>query len=445
MTIGEKLYFVRQLRGAFGSIGAIIPTSRHAARVMAAEVARRRGPKTILEVGPGTGAITAAIIKHLGPADRLVLCEINPGFVAYLRQRFEREPAFRRVRDQVTLHEMSVTALEGRALFDNIVSAIPFTACPPDLVEAIFERYRELLRPGGVLTYIEYAYLRALKRRLHPAARAEAEAVSTILERYIRGYEFRRDTVWRNVPPAWIRNLRFAGPQPADAWNLVPLEHTHRVALGDVPVASDALPLVAGLSGLGLLLGRRSWRRGLLPLLAAATSAWFLRDPYRQMTINPNVAYAASDGRVLAVERIRDARLGEEEWLRIAVFLSLADVHINRAPIAGKVVRVFREPGGYAAANRPRAEHNAAQYTVIEGSVGRCVVAQRAGMVARRIVNWSREGDLLAQGERFGLIRFGSRTDVYLPAAHVEACVAPGDRVRAGETIIARYTGDTAR
>ena len=440
MTIGEKLYFVRQVRDAFSSIGAIIPTSRYAARAMAAECARRRGPKTILEVGPGTGSITAEIIKHLGPEDRLVLCEINPGFVAYLRERFAREPAFQRVRDQVTLHEMSVTDLEGSEVFDCVVSAIPFTNCPPELTEAIFERYRDLLKRTGVLTYIEYAYLRGLKRRLRGA-----DAVDAVVDRYIQPYQFRRDMVWRNVPPAWIRHLRFREPRPEDALALAPLEHTHRVAVGDAAIADDALPFLGGLLALGLLLRRSAPKLWTLPLLLATLIGWFFRDPPRRVIADANVAYAASDGRVLSVERIHDAPLGDLEWLRIAVFLSLADVHINRAPIAGKVVRIIHAEGGYAAANRPQAEQNIAQYTMIEGLHGPCVIAQRVGMLARRIVNWSRVGDLLAQGDRYGLIRMGSRTDVYLPAGQITACVAPGDRVRAGTTVIARYNGGSAR
>src|SRR5215207_5950478 len=97
MTIQEKVYFLRQFQREVVSIGALLPTSRYAARAMASECTRRASPKTILEVGPGTGAITAAIVECMGPDDRLVLCELNAGFIAYLRGRFETEPAFRRV------------------------------------------------------------------------------------------------------------------------------------------------------------------------------------------------------------------------------------------------------------------------------------------------------------------------------------------------------------
>ncbi len=148
---------------------------------------------------------------------------------------------------------------------------------------------------------------------------------------------------------------------------------------------------------------------------------------------------AASDGRVLAVERVTDDQLGGEEFLRIAVFLSVLDVHVNRSPVAGRVVDQFVVDGGYAAAMRPEAEHNVAAYTVLETVRGTVAVAQRTGLIARRIVHRAPVGSLLAKGERFGLIRFGSRTDVYLPAQAATATVAPGDRVLGGETVIARW------
>src|SRR5204862_459878 len=144
-----------------------------------------------------------------------------------------------------------------------------------------------------------------------------------------------------------------------------------------------------------------------------------------------------SDGKVLAVEHLTDERFGTGEFLRVAVFLSVLDVHVNRSPVAGRVVEYFVEDGGYAAAMKPAAEHNVAAYTVLETVHGRVVVAQRTGLIARRIVQRCPVGSVLAKGERFGLIRFGSRTDVYLPAEAAVPVVAPGDRVIGGQTVIA--------
>jgi phosphatidylserine decarboxylase len=142
---------------------------------------------------------------------------------------------------------------------------------------------------------------------------------------------------------------------------------------------------------------------------------------------------------VLSVQRLTDPRLGDGEWLRVAVFLSILDVHVNRAPVAGKVTEFWIEDGGFAPAMNPEAEHNVAAYTGLETERGRVVVAQRTGLVARRIVHRAPIGSLLARGERFGLIRFGSRTDVYLPGNAAEPVVAPGDKVRGGATPIARW------
>jgi phosphatidylserine decarboxylase len=114
-------------------------------------------------------------------------------------------------------------------------------------------------------------------------------------------------------------------------------------------------------------------------------------------------------------------------------------VHVNRAPVAGTVVDHILEDGGFAPAMKPAAEHNVAAYTVLETPRGRVVVAQRTGLIARRIVQRAPVGSLLARGERFGLIRFGSRTDVYLPAGAAEPAVQKGDKVSGGATVIARW------
>jgi phosphatidylserine decarboxylase len=439
MTIQEKVYFLRQLQTSFRSIGALIPTSSYAARMMASEYARRAGPRNILEVGPGTGSITAEIVRTMRPGDRLTLCELNADFVAYLRERFEREPDFRRVRDQATVLHMDVTQLDRSERFDYIISAVPFNNLPPTLVESILECYRESLQPDGVLTYIEYAYLRALKQRLLSGEAAEQfDAVNQILDSYIERYQFRRDFDPRNVPPAWARHLRFHTPPAAAALELAPLERNRRIWLGDnMGLSTEALPWLLGLLLAGLLIRPLHRLRGWLWVAAAAIMVFF-RDPPRQVVADPDLAYAACDGRVLAVERIRDARFGDVEWLRVAVFLSLANVHINRSPVAGKVIQMIPEAGGFAAADTADAEHNNALYTLLEGAHGPCVVAQRSGLVARRIVSWARPGELLAQGDRYGLIRFGSRTDVYLPAERFVACVSAGDTVLGGETAIAR-------
>jgi phosphatidylserine decarboxylase len=226
------------------------------------------------------------------------------------------------------------------------------------------------------------------------------------------------------------------------AERLAPLPRTSSVRItSDLRIDSNGVA-AAGICLAAAAVARRLTRRPslwLLPALAAAPVAAFFRDPERIVPDDPRAVVAASDGKVLGVERVRDERLGPDEFLRIAVFLSVLDVHINRSPVAGRVVDHFLVDGGFAAAMKPEAEHNVAGYTVLDTVHGTVAVAQRTGLIARRIVHRAPVGALLARGERFGLIRFGSRTDVYLPAERARPLVAPGERVIGGETVIAHW------
>lgn len=436
-TLTENIQFFKEFFSHIAEIGAVLPTSATSASALAAEVARAKGPKRVLEVGAGTGAITAQLVHHIGPQDELVLCEINPTFMTLLQTRFAEEAAFRRVLPQTRFNGGSILDVPAAPHFDFIVSTLPFNNCPPDFIEAVLTHYQRLLKPGGVFSYIEYVGGQTLKQvsGLDPQQRGRA----AVYQRLIAPYEVRCDLVLRNAPPAWIHYVRYQPAQPAAALDLAPRIDNHRVTLGTFVMDSAVLPFLA-LAGAAVALLYKLAPRSkgwvvpatLLPLLAA-----FFRDPQRPQVQEQTVAYAASDGVVLAVEEVTDPRFGEEKWLRVAVFLSLLDVHVNYAPVAGRVVEIVAASGGFAAASLPAAEHNNALYTVIEGVHGRAIVAQRVGLIARRIVNRLRPGALVAQGEKMGLIRFGSRTDVYLPAQHFTALVKVGDRVMGGVTPLA--------
>jgi phosphatidylserine decarboxylase len=250
------------------------------------------------------------------------------------------------------------------------------------------------------------------------------------------------DLVVANRPPLHVHRLRFspasaslaAGLAPAYRPSSVPLTRGMHIDSNGVVAAG----LFAGAAAL-LRMARPSSKLWLVPAVAALPVAAFFRDPERALPTEESAVVAASDGKVLSVERMRDERFGDGEFLRVAVFLSVLDVHVNRSPVAGKVVDYFVADGGFAAAMQPDAEHNVAAYTVLETAHGTVVVAQRTGLIARRIVQRAPVGSLLARGERFGLIRFGSRTDVYLPANAADATVAPGDRVLGGASIIANW------
>ncbi len=437
MSVQDQVVFLQQLKEGFETIGALFPTSTPACRALVADVARHQGPKTILEVGCGTGAVTQELINLLGPDDKLVLCELNEKFVHHLQHRFETESGWANVAHQVEFYTGSATDLEGEDRFDYIISTLPFTSLPADLVDTLFTRYRQLLKPAGVLTYIEYAYLRSLRTQLTPGD--QMRRTNKILDEQIANFQFRRESVGANLPPAWVRSLRFAPAKPEQALEIKPLRDRKRLKLGPFALSTESLGLLAGLGLASYFMKKNKMKGWLAPLALAGATAWFHRDPERAITVNHSLAYSACDGEVLGVEKIRHPRLGDADWLRINVFLGLTDVHINRAPVAGIVDDSWEEPGGHSPAFRSEANGNSSRYIVIEGTHGKIAVAQRAGALARTILTWCQKGELLCQGERYGLIRLGSRTDVYLPADGVTILVNPGDRVVAGRTPLARF------
>ena len=204
--------------------------------------------------------------------------------------------------------------------------------------------------------------------------------------------------------------------------------------MSKLPIAREGWPFIAipGALALGLaLLGRR--RLALPFAAAAAASAGFFRDPERAIPAVANGVLAPADGRVMSIEDAVDPFVGPS--VRVAIFLSPLDVHVNRAPIAGVVADIIYTPGRFAAAYAPAAEANERCTVRLQGEHVRVTVVQIAGVVARRIVCRVGPGDKLAAGERFGLIRFGSRTDCYMPRT-TEIAVRVGESVRGGQTVI---------
>lgn len=204
------------------------------------------------------------------------------------------------------------------------------------------------------------------------------------------------------------------------AWVLVPL--AAGLAAGLLYLFWPALPLLA----LALVL-----------LLLAAFMAYFFRDPQRAVPAESGLVVSPADGRVTRVEKLSGD--GADSPTVVSIFLSPFDVHVNRAPIAGAVVDVTYTKGRFIAATSDNAslvnEQNA---LTIKGEHLTVVCKQIAGVLARRIVCWKKPGDRLELGERFGLIKFGSRTDLVMPP-EVEVLVSTGERVRGGVTVIGRF------
>ena len=207
------------------------------------------------------------------------------------------------------------------------------------------------------------------------------------------------------------------------------------------PVHRDGHKFIAIALGLALIFFLVWSPLGWLCLIAALYIAYFFRDPDRVTPLREGLIIAPADGRIAAIETVTpplELGLGPEQRVRVSTFLSVLDVHITRAPVAGRIVRSVYVPGAFVNAALDKAsEENERRGVIIEKTDGgEVAVVQIAGLVARRIVAFVHEGDSVGVGERIGLIRFGSRVDVYLPPNH-SALVSVGQRAIAGETVLA--------
>jgi phosphatidylserine decarboxylase len=175
---------------------------------------------------------------------------------------------------------------------------------------------------------------------------------------------------------------------------------------------------------------------GVLLVLPIAV-ALFFRDPDRSPPADPALVLAPADGRVMHAGAARPAEAPAGEWRQVTIFLSLFDVHINRTPIAGRIQKVQMLPGSFVAAFKPESHQNERSEIWIERGGVVVVARQVVGVLARRVVCRVVPGQVLAPGDRIGLMKFGSRMDVFVPPS-ADVLVQTGDTVRAGETVIAR-------
>jgi phosphatidylserine decarboxylase len=195
-----------------------------------------------------------------------------------------------------------------------------------------------------------------------------------------------------------------------------------------------AIPLLV--AGVSTVLGL--WTLLTLSLFVALFMAFFFRDPKREPPNDPNVIVAPADGKVTRVQALDEAK--NDSPTVISIFLSPLDVHINRAPIPGTITEVVYSPGKFLMATNQKASIvNEQNILTIQNDRITVVCKQIAGIMARRIVCWKKKGDNLGLGERFGLIKFSSRTDVILPP-NVSIAVSEGQRVRGGITVIGRIS-----
>jgi len=203
----------------------------------------------------------------------------------------------------------------------------------------------------------------------------------------------------------------------------------------------DGLPfIVAALVPAAGLLALRHHRWALGCAGLAGFFAYFFRDPERQVPAGADLVVSPADGRVMVAGPAEPEAAPPGDWAQVTIFLSPLDVHINRTPLAGRVTRVEYRPGRFLPAYRPEARENERNELWLDCDGQTVVVRQVVGVLARRIVCRVAEGDDLATGDRIGLMKFGSRMDVFLPPS-ADLRVRVGDRVRGGETVLAVLAG----
>ncbi len=217
-----------------------------------------------------------------------------------------------------------------------------------------------------------------------------------------------------------------------------------------IPIVKDGWPLIAG----PVLLGALAWvvcdvftlaacggKIFAVGLIVSAFMLYFFRDPERRAPSDPNVLVAGADGLIRAVEVLPEEHFLKARTVRVSIFLSPLDVHVNRSPMAGRVTDLRYTPGQHLLtiqnASSERNEHSS---ILIEGEKSRCLVKQIVGPIVRRVVYWLTLDQRVERGERIGIMKFGSRLDMYFLESDVRVLVKKGDRVRAGETVVAEVT-----
>lgn len=208
-----------------------------------------------------------------------------------------------------------------------------------------------------------------------------------------------------------------------------------------IPVALEGAPFIlaaAFATLIAALLDREAL--ALSGLAATFFVLYFFRDPSRVVPDDASALVSPADGRIIKTETVFDERYLKTNVQKISIFMNVFDVHVNRTPFAGQVEKIVYEPGRFYSADSARAalENETCAVFLDAGQNRRLVFVQMAGLIARRIVCWAEKGDTLTKGSRFGLIRFGSRVDLYLPL-DLRLEIKNGQVVKAGVTVLGRF------
>ena len=209
-----------------------------------------------------------------------------------------------------------------------------------------------------------------------------------------------------------------------------------------IPVALEGYPFIGFAAFVTLLFA--IIHLNILAFASLAVTAfvlYFFRDPSRVYSEEKDVLVSPADGKVIVIDKIFDDRFVKEHVYKVSIFMNVFNVHVNRVPFDGEVMQINYKPGRFYSADTERGalENEYCAITLQTPGGNRMAVAQVAGLIARRIVCWAQVGDRLQRGQRYGLIRFGSRVDLYLPL-QVQLEVKVGQKVRAGETVLGYFS-----
>lgn len=217
-----------------------------------------------------------------------------------------------------------------------------------------------------------------------------------------------------------------------------------------IPVVKEVIPFLLGSLGFFLLLGLcfrlLKWRKMaiasyILAVVSASYMLYFFRDPERTPPSDPSAVVAGADGIVTSITDIREYEFLNTDTVRISIYLSLFDVHVNRSPMSGKSRFMGYYPGKrFFTLQEKSSEYNQHNSILIEGVHTRCLVNQIVGPVTRRVIYWlDKDNDQdVVMGDRIGMMKFGSRLDMYLPKSDVAVVIKPGNKVKAGVTVVAK-------
>lgn len=206
--------FWREFRQTFHTTGSIIPSGPALARALASQIDPCESPRRILEAGPGTGAVTDAILSRLGPEDTLDMVELNERFAEVLQNRLETDPKWNAYADRVRVLNMPLQELEGSAVYTRIVSGLPLSNFDCDMVEDLLQHFHRLSKPKAMFSFFEYVALRKVRAVYSSRKeRMRLSGIDQIFDREFSRWETSRQCITANFPPAWVHHLCMPGQQ----------------------------------------------------------------------------------------------------------------------------------------------------------------------------------------------------------------------------------------